>query len=86
MVAVAEGVLTSKAAYELSKKLNIECPIIEGIYKVIHRTTPMEFFQQLYSSDSVEGVDPVQMLDDVMTRALKEELDPEILDAITVRR
>ena len=37
MVAVAEGVLTSKAAFDLSKKLNIECPIIEGIYKVIHR-------------------------------------------------
>ena len=36
MVAVAEGVLTSKAAFELSQKLQIDCPIIEGIYKVIH--------------------------------------------------
>eukprot|EP00879_Flechtneria_rotunda_P014388 GHRR01015035.1.p1 GENE.GHRR01015035.1~~GHRR01015035.1.p1 ORF type:complete len:328 (+),score=74.40 GHRR01015035.1:273-1256(+) len=34
--AVAEGVLTSKSAYNLSRKLRVECPIIEGIYKVIH--------------------------------------------------
>jgi glycerol-3-phosphate dehydrogenase (NAD(P)+) len=34
--AVAEGVLTSKSAYLLSKKLGVECPIIEGIFRVIH--------------------------------------------------
>lgn len=34
--AVAEGVLTSRAAHDLAKKLGVEAPIIEGIYKVIH--------------------------------------------------
>lgn len=34
--AVAEGVLTSRAAYELSKRLRVEVPIIEGIWRVIH--------------------------------------------------
>jgi hypothetical protein len=34
--AVAEGVLTSRAAHELAKKLGVEVPIIDGIHKVIH--------------------------------------------------
>jgi glycerol-3-phosphate dehydrogenase (NAD(P)+) len=34
--AVAEGVLTSRAAHDLAKKLGVEAPIIDGIYKVIH--------------------------------------------------
>lgn len=34
--AVAEGVLTSKSAHNLAMKLGVECPIIEGIYRVIH--------------------------------------------------
>ncbi|GAB4816038.1 hypothetical protein N2152v2_003084 [Parachlorella kessleri] len=36
MTAVAEGVLTSKSAHDLAKKKGIDCPVIEGIYKVIH--------------------------------------------------
>ncbi|KAK9909230.1 hypothetical protein WJX75_009218 [Coccomyxa subellipsoidea] len=36
MKAVAEGVLTSRSAHQLAQKLNVECPIIAGIYKVIH--------------------------------------------------
>jgi hypothetical protein len=32
--AVAEGVLTSRSAHHLAKKMGIECPVIEGIYKV----------------------------------------------------
>eukprot|EP00210_Caulerpa_lentillifera_P002609 g2497.t2 len=40
---VAEGVLTSKAAFELSQKLGVECPIIEGIYRVIHREISIFF-------------------------------------------
>ena len=36
MKMVAEGVATSKSAYELSKKHNVEMPIIEQIYKVIN--------------------------------------------------
>lgn len=34
--AVAEGVLTSRAAHDLAKKLGVEVPIIDGIHKVIH--------------------------------------------------
>ena len=36
MKMVAEGVATSKSAYELSRKHNIEMPIIEQIYKVVN--------------------------------------------------
>lgn len=34
--AVAEGVLTSRAAHDLAKKLGVEVPIIDGIHQVIH--------------------------------------------------
>jgi glycerol-3-phosphate dehydrogenase (NAD(P)+) len=33
---VAEGVATAESAFELSKKYNIEMPIIEQIYKVLY--------------------------------------------------
>lgn len=36
MKMVAEGVATSGSAYELSKKHNVEMPIIEQIYKVVN--------------------------------------------------
>lgn len=36
MKMVAEGVRTSKALYELSKRLNIEMPITEKIYQIIY--------------------------------------------------
>lgn len=36
MAMVAEGITTSEAAYELSKKYNVEMPIIEQVYKVIN--------------------------------------------------
>ena len=32
--AVAEGVLTSRSAHHLAQKKGIECPVIEGIYRV----------------------------------------------------
>lgn len=34
--AVAEGVLTSRAAHDLAKKLGVEVPIIDGIHSIIH--------------------------------------------------
>jgi glycerol-3-phosphate dehydrogenase len=37
MNAVAEGVLTSRSAYNLANNLQQECPIIKGIYRIIHR-------------------------------------------------
>lgn len=36
MSMVAEGVSTAESAYELSKKYNVEMPIVEQIYKVIN--------------------------------------------------
>ncbi|RJR22501.1 MAG: NAD(P)H-dependent glycerol-3-phosphate dehydrogenase [Nitrospiraceae bacterium] len=36
MKMVAEGVATSKSAYELSKKHSVEMPIVEQIYKVVN--------------------------------------------------
>jgi glycerol-3-phosphate dehydrogenase (NAD(P)+) len=36
MSAVAEGVLTSRSAHQLAVKMGVACPIIEGIYRVIH--------------------------------------------------
>ncbi len=38
MSAVAEGVLTSRSAFHLAQRENVECPTIEGIYKVSSRT------------------------------------------------
>lgn len=34
--ATAEGVLTSRAAYDLTKKLGIDCAVIHGIYRVVN--------------------------------------------------
>jgi glycerol-3-phosphate dehydrogenase len=64
MNAVAEGVLTSKSAYNLAHKLNVDTPIVEGIYRVIHG-----------------GADPVQVVTEVMSRDLREEVDPEVMQA-----
>ncbi|KAK9797728.1 hypothetical protein WJX73_001344 [Symbiochloris irregularis] len=36
MKAVAEGILTSRAAHDLAAKLHVEAPIIDGIFRVIH--------------------------------------------------
>jgi len=36
MSAVAEGVPTARAAHALAQKLGVECPVLEGIYRVIH--------------------------------------------------
>lgn len=63
--AVAEGVLTSRSAHNLALKLGVECPIIEGIYKVIH-----------------EDADPEAVVAEVMTRALKSEVDEVILESL----
>ena len=41
--AVAEGVPTAKAVHALMLKMGVDCPIMEGIYRVIHgemRATP----------------------------------------------
>jgi glycerol-3-phosphate dehydrogenase (NAD(P)+) len=39
--AVAEGFSTSAAAYDLSRKLDVEMPITEQVYHVLHRGRPL---------------------------------------------
>ena len=38
---VAEGIDTTKAALGLSRKLNVEMPITEGIYSIIFDNKPI---------------------------------------------
>lgn len=49
---IAEGVYTSKSAYELSKKYDIEMPITEQVYQVIFENKdPKEAIQELMKRD-----------------------------------
>ena len=48
MTMVAEGVQTTKSIYELSKKLNVEMPITEMVYKVLFEDYgPLEAIREL---------------------------------------
>jgi glycerol-3-phosphate dehydrogenase (NAD(P)+) len=43
MKMVAEGVFTAKAAFELSRKLNVDMPIVSEVYKVIYeKKSPLQ--------------------------------------------
>eukprot|EP00803_Ostreobium_quekettii_P004849 evm.model.scf_752.3 EVM.evm.TU.scf_752.3 scf_752:18570-24965(+) len=64
MTAVAEGLLTSRSANQLAEKLGVDCPIINGIYRVIY-----------------EGADPKGVTEEVMSRALKQEVDEFVLSS-----
>ena len=49
---VAEGVKTSKSAYQLSKKLNIDMPITEEVYKMLYEDKgPKEVVRDLMGRD-----------------------------------
>lgn len=49
---VAEGVKTTKSAYQLSKKLNVEMPITEEVYKMLYEDkSPREVIKDLMSRD-----------------------------------
>lgn len=49
---VAEGVRTTKSAYQLAKKLNVEMPITEEVYKMLYEDkTPREVIKDLMSRD-----------------------------------
>jgi glycerol-3-phosphate dehydrogenase (NAD(P)+) len=39
---VAEGFFTAAAAYELSQRLNVEMPITEAVFQVLHRRLPLQ--------------------------------------------
>ncbi|HIC86273.1 MAG TPA: NAD(P)H-dependent glycerol-3-phosphate dehydrogenase [Desulfobacterales bacterium] len=58
MKMVAEGVKTTKSAYQLSKKMGVEMPITEQVYQILY-----------------EGKQPREAVRELMTRALKWELD-----------
>lgn len=64
MKTVAEGVLTSKAVYHLAQKTQTDCPVLTGIYRVIH-----------------EGADPRKVVLENMSRPLREEISPFLVEA-----
>jgi len=52
MKAVAEGVLTSRSANELAEKMGVDCPIINGIFRVIHGgEDPKKVTEEVMSRD-----------------------------------
>ncbi len=42
MPQVVEGVTTAKSAYNLARKLNVETPILDEIYFILHEGRPVE--------------------------------------------
>ena len=49
---VAEGIYTSKSAYNLSKKLNVDMPITKEVYKIIYEgKSPIKALQDLMKRD-----------------------------------
>jgi glycerol-3-phosphate dehydrogenase (NAD(P)+) len=48
MKMVAEGVKTAKSIYDLSRKINVEMPICEEIYRILYENiTPAEALVRL---------------------------------------
>lgn len=55
---VVEGVRTTKAAYQLSKKYEIEMPITEGLYKILFENIPPKVVvEELMSRDKRKEMD-----------------------------
>ena len=49
---VAEGVKTARSVYNLSERLNVEMPIAEAVYRVLHENlSPKEALFQLMTRD-----------------------------------
>ena len=57
---VAEGVKTAKSGYDLSKKLGIELPITEEVYKMLYEgKAPKDVVKDLSSRDlKRDGINP----------------------------
>jgi glycerol-3-phosphate dehydrogenase (NAD(P)+) len=87
MSAVAEGVLTSKSAHNLAKKMGVDCPVIEGIYKVrrLQSFTTISNQLMILITDSLQvihlGENPLDVVASNMTRPLKPEVSPIVADA-----
>ncbi|MBU2550146.1 MAG: NAD(P)-dependent glycerol-3-phosphate dehydrogenase [Proteobacteria bacterium] len=61
MKMVAEGVKTTRSAFDLTRRENVDMPVTEQVYQVLY-----------------EDKDPRLGLIDLMTRDLKDEIDPSL--------
>ncbi len=61
MKMVAEGVKTTRSAYQLAKRMGVEMPITEQVYQILY-----------------EGKEPKKAVKELMTRALKPEVDSPV--------
>lgn len=53
LVMVAEGVRTSRSAYELAKRYNLELPIIEKVYQILYENkSPLAAVRELMQRDA----------------------------------
>lgn len=60
MPAVAEGIITTRAAYHLSRKVGVEMPITEEIYRVLyHGKSPREAVQELMLRDPKKEIEDI---------------------------
>lgn len=60
MKMVAEGIKTTKAAYELSQKLGVEMPITEEVYRVLFLgVKPQEAVESLMKRDKTKEIEEV---------------------------
>ena len=51
-----------RSAWNLAQKLNVEAPIIEGIYKVVHeQADPVQIVSDVMSRELRSEVDPAVM-------------------------
>lgn len=89
MSAVAEGILTSRSAFHLAKKENVDCPTIEGIYKVraffelanIRYRAAYSLRDFQHGQVIHENADPLAVVAANMTRPLKPEVSPLVAEA-----
>jgi glycerol-3-phosphate dehydrogenase (NAD(P)+) len=60
---VVEGVRTAEAAYQFAKEENVDMPITNGIYEIIHNNKkPKEVVEQLMNRDKREEMDDLASL------------------------
>jgi glycerol-3-phosphate dehydrogenase (NAD(P)+) len=51
---VAEGVTTTKAAYELAQKLNVRAPITEVVYRALYEKLPVKDAARMLYTEKYE--------------------------------
>lgn len=66
---VVEGIRTTKAAYQLAKKLNVEMPITEELYQVLFHNKPVdEAVAELMGRVKKQEVEDLKLGDDPLNR------------------